>query len=165
MLRFIAALTFSVLLSGCSFLAPRLLPFDNLPPPTGEFSVGTQIYYWTDAARDEWFTENPNDKRRLVVQVWYPTLQGDGAGMVYVDQPEIRLKPLARQMGLPKFLIQHIQHVETNSHLDAAPQAGSQKAPLILFSHGLGGMRTQNTVQVEELVSRGYVVVAVDHPF
>jgi predicted dienelactone hydrolase len=35
---------------------------------------------------------------------------------------------------------------------------------VLLFSHGRGGYRQHNTAQVEELVSHGYVVAAIDHP-
>jgi predicted dienelactone hydrolase len=35
----------------------------------------------------------------------------------------------------------------------------------VLFSPGLGGVRTQNTAWAEELASYGYVVAAVDHPY
>nr|WP_306368350.1 hypothetical protein [Nocardiopsis sp. CC223A] len=35
---------------------------------------------------------------------------------------------------------------------------------MVLFSPGLGGVRTQNTVWAEGLASHGYVVVALDHP-
>jgi dienelactone hydrolase len=100
-----------------------------------------------------------------VVQVWYPAAQSDGDKLPYIDQPELRLKPLAKQMGLPKFLIQHIQQVKTNSQLNAEPELSLKNLPLLLFSHGLGGTRTQNTAQIEELVSQGYVVAAVDHPY
>ena len=33
------------------------------------------------------------------------------------------------------------------------------------FSHGRGGYRQHNTLQVEELVSHGYIVAAIDHPY
>jgi hypothetical protein len=32
------------------------------------YSVGTKIFEWTDESRDEWFTEDKDDKRRIVVQ-------------------------------------------------------------------------------------------------
>ena len=162
-----------LILGGCATLAERVIPFDDLPAPTGDYGVGTHIFYWTDSDRLEWFTAAPDDLRRLVVQVWYPVAaettdsakRGRSAFYPYVDHPAQRLAPLARQMGLPQFLMAHIQHVATNSLLDATPVAGPGQLPLILFSHGLGGMRVQNTVQAEELASLGYMVVAVDHPY
>jgi predicted dienelactone hydrolase len=35
--------------------------------------------------------------------------------------------------------------------------------PVVLYSPGLGGNRDSSTVLVEQLVSRGYVVVTIDH--
>ena len=63
-----------IIFSGCSVIMPKLIPFNHLPQPNGEYSVGTQIFNWTDSTRDEWFTEDDvNDKRKLVVQICYPT--------------------------------------------------------------------------------------------
>jgi acetyl esterase/lipase len=36
--------------------------------------------------------------------------------------------------------------------------------PIVMFSHGLGAMRIQSVDYATHLASRGYVVVAVDHP-
>ena len=68
-------------------------------------------------------------------------------------------------MGLPKFLVNHIRDVQTHSLPNAALHPGANNLPLIVFSHGLGGMKTQNSIQAEELASRGYVVIAADHAF
>ncbi|MFT5793931.1 MAG: dienelactone hydrolase [Saprospiraceae bacterium] len=152
-------------LAGCSTLMPRLLPFDDLPAPSGAAPVGTQIMDLTDSARDEWFTLDADDKRRIMVQLWYPAANVSGAPYPYIDHPQQRLTPLAKQMGLPAFLIQHIGDVSTNAVLAASPAVSSSKAPVIIFSHGLGGTKNQNTVQAEELASLGYIVVAVDHAY
>jgi predicted dienelactone hydrolase len=54
--------------------------------------------------------------------------------------------------------------VRTNA-VPGAPAAGEDaRYPVLLFSHGRGGYRQHNTAQVEELVSHGYVVAAIDHP-
>ena len=37
--------------------------------------------------------------------------------------------------------------------------------PVLLFSPSSGGFRSQNTFEVEELVSQGYIVVGIDHPY
>jgi dienelactone hydrolase len=166
--RSILALFICVLLSGlagCSTIIPRLLPFDDLPTPSGEAPVGTQIMDLTDNARDEWFTLEADDKRRVVVQVWYPAADTNDAPYAYIDHPQQRLAPLAKQMGLPAFLINHIREVSTNAVLAAPPAANTNNAPVIIFSHGLGGTKNQNTVQAEELASLGYMVVAIDHPY
>ena len=37
--------------------------------------------------------------------------------------------------------------------------------PVLIFLEGLGAFRQMSTFQVEELVSHGYIVVAIDQPY
>ena len=37
--------------------------------------------------------------------------------------------------------------------------------PVLIFMEGLNGLRQMNTFQVEELVSHGYTVAAIDQPY
>ena len=59
---------------GCSSILRTTLPFNDLPAPEGPYAVGTQIETWLDASRAEAFTDDPTDRRRIVVQYWYPSL-------------------------------------------------------------------------------------------
>jgi len=155
-----------IFLSGCSVIMPKLIPFKNLPTPSGEYSVGTQIFNWTDSSREEWFTEDDlDDKRKLVVQIWYPTKAVSGEKYPYMDNPGKRIGPLSEQLELPIFMIRHIKEIRTNSILNAPIHPDVDNLPVIVFSHGLGGMKAQNTAHIEELVSQGYFVIAPDHPF
>jgi len=156
---------FILLMTGCSLVVPKLLPFDDLPEPAGPYAVGTQTFTWQDNSREEAFTAESGDKRRLVVQIWYPAEPTSGQPVTYLPDPESRMGPFAKSSGLPKFLLNHMQWVETNSHEDAPIKTALTELPLVLFSHGLGGMKNQNSVQMEELASRGYFVAAVDHPY
>ena len=45
------------------------------------------------------------------------------------------------------------------------PMDGDGKHPLVVFSHGTGGMKTSNTSTFMELASNGYVVCSIDHPY
>ena len=165
---------------GCSTIVRTTLPFNDLPAPGGPFAVGMGIETWTDTSRPETFTVNPNDSRRIVVQYWYPAEdpdQGDSQGKgraqtidksnayPYIDQPDKRLSAFAKTMGLPRFLVAHIRDVKTHSLLNQPIHPGTNTLPLIVFSHGLGGMKSQNSIQAEELASRGYVVIGADHAF
>ena len=47
---------------------------------------------------------------------------------------------------------------------DAALRLTEGPLPVVLFSHGFGGFRTQSIDYVQHLASRGCVVVAPDHP-
>ena len=62
---------------------------------------------------------------------------------------------------IPKFLSRQATLVKTHAILDAPPAEG--QAPVLIFSHGYTGYIAQNTPQVEELASRGYVVASIGH--
>jgi pimeloyl-ACP methyl ester carboxylesterase len=47
---------------------------------------------------------------------------------------------------------------------DAKPAAGAEKYPLVLFSHGMGPTHFLYVSLLEDLASRGNIVVAIDHP-
>lgn len=151
---------------GCSSILRTTLPFNDLPAPEGPYAVGTQIETWQDASRSEDFTDDANDLRRIVVQYWYPALQTNApAALPYITEPDVKMPAFAKSMGLPKFLVNHIQDVQTNSLPNAPLHPDARNLPLVVFSHGLGGIKTQNSIQAEELASRGYVVIAADHAF
>lgn len=158
-------LSVSGLFQGCSIVFPIIAPFNDLPAPTGPFEVGTRIACWTDSSRDETFTAEP-DFRRLVVQVWFPISEAPRSDPVfYVDEPDLRMPALAKQMGLPLFLIQHFSSVKTNTYAVDTREVSEAQFPLLIFSHGLSGMRYQNSALMEELASHGYVVMAADHSY
>lgn len=157
------ALSMGLLLLLSVFL-PAAAPVVKLPPPTGPFTVGTAVFHWTDSSRTEWFTDELDDLREILVQLWYPAQASDDADAAsYIDHVNLRAEAIGEQVGLPAFMLKHLNLVTTHASTNASAQDGV--FPLIIFSHGLGGTRTQNTVLMEELASHGYAVAAIDHPF
>jgi predicted dienelactone hydrolase len=152
-----------VLVLAVATALPALVPVFALPAPTGPYGIGTRTYHWVDTARPDVFTADPDDRRELVVQLWYPAETDPSAPRAPYLQDAGVLGPLARLMGLPEFALRHFAHVRTHAVPDA-PVAGAGRYPVLLFSHGRGGYRQHNTAQVEELVSHGYVVATIDHP-
>ena len=152
-------------LGNCSVIFPVIAPFADLPAPTGPYSVATHSSTWTDSSRDETFTI-ADDYRRLVVQTWFPIEKQEGlSALPYIDDPELRLPAIAKQLRLPLSLIHHFGEVKTHSSPSSPNLELDLKFPVIIFSHGLSGMRFQNTSIIEELVSYGYVVFAADHSY
>lgn len=45
------------------------------------------------------------------------------------------------------------------------PQDGTETYPLVIFSHGLYGIKLSNETLFRELASHGYVVCSIDHPY
>jgi predicted dienelactone hydrolase len=141
---------------------PAVFPVFRFPRPTGPYAIGTLTYHWIDSTRPEVFTADPSDRRELMVQLWYPARYQRGAARApYVEHPET-LQPLARLLGLPGFTLSYLDQVRTRA-VDSAPAAGGPY-PVLIFAHGRGGYRQHNTALVQELVSHGYVVAAMDQP-
>jgi len=152
-------------LGNCTRIFPLIAPFSDLPAPTGPYSVATRSATWIDSSRDETFTDE-EDFRKIVVQVWFPVSKRDDLSpLPYIDDPELRLPAIAKQLRLPQSLISHFGEVKTHSFEILDDPNVDEKFPLILFSHGLSGMRFQNTSLIEELASNGYVVFAADHSY
>jgi predicted dienelactone hydrolase len=64
----------------------------------------------------------------------------------------------------PEFIFGHFKYVATNAMLSVPVAANKPSYPVILFLEGVTGFRQMNTFQVEELVSHGYIVAAIDQP-
>jgi predicted dienelactone hydrolase len=155
-----------LLILGVATALAALLPVPRLPHLTGTYNVGTVSYHWIDSSREEHFTEDPSDRREIMVQFWYPAEIAPGAKPApYLSNVNVAGPVLARSLDLPSFLVDHIGLVRSRS-FPTSPVAKTQpRYPVLIFSHGLGGVRMQNTYQVEELAGHGYIVVAIDHTY
>ena len=54
---------------------------------------------------------------------------------------------------------------KTHAHLRGQFSHSQPKYPLLLYTPSWIGLRTESTIQVEELANHGYIVVTIDHPF
>ncbi len=151
-----AAAGAAVVAGGAAWALPTL----ELPVPSGSRAVGTSVLQW-DAGAPERFTDDPDDTRVLVAQLWYPT-EAIGPGRAYLEGSTVS-DAIAAQVGLPGFLLDGVVQGRTNAVEDAPRADGA--FPVVLFSPGLGGVRTQNSAWAEDLASHGYVVASVDHPY
>ncbi|CAL9672739.1 hypothetical protein SUDANB105_07633 [Streptomyces sp. enrichment culture] len=152
-------------------VAAWAFPVPVFPEPSGQFTVGTRVVQWTDPHRPETATADRLDRRTVVVQLWYPAQKNPASAQraQYLGRTEHEARTvsdaLARYVGLPGFLVDGVSRAHTHSVFNAPVAGESGRFPLVLFSPGLGGVRTQNTAWAEELASHGYVVAALDHPY
>ena len=153
-------------LFGLSLMLSMAVPVIKIPKLTGPFTVGTSIYHWVDQDRLEWFTENPNDKRQMMVQIWYPGEKIKKAKRSsYLDRLDIRAETIGAAGNFPGFIANHLALTKTNSFIDIKPNPVSAPFPIIIISHGITSMRQIHTSLAEKLANHGYVVIVPDHSY
>ncbi|MEP6918485.1 MAG: carboxylic ester hydrolase [Acidobacteriota bacterium] len=159
------ATALGALVLAVSIALPIAVPVFRFPNPSGPYEIGTLTYHWVDSGRREFFNADPNARRELMVQLWYPAKPNPSARRApYVPDARV-LAPLAGLLRLPAFIFGHLSYVTTNA-VESAPIAnGEPSYPVLIFSPGRSGFRQHNTLQVEALVSHGYIVAAIDHPY
>lgn len=129
----------------------------ELPKPSGNFAVGRKLFYWTDETRAETITEDANDKRKLFVQLWYPASKaGVTAAEYYPNVEQLQGKNEYSSM---------LAALKIHATTDARIAKSKRKFPVIVFSPGLSSSPFSYTAMIENLVSRGYVVAAINHPY
>lgn len=119
------------------------------PDEAGPFAVGRSSFTVVDADRDG---------RELPVDVWYPVDQEDATGdpSLYQVAIEITIIP-------DLWVITRVFTAPSERALDEPPISQAGGFPLIVFSHGSGGLRYQSFFLTEILASHGFVVVAPGH--
>lgn len=143
-----------------------IVPVFHFASPRGPYKIGTLTYHWVDKSRPEIFTIDQNARRELMIQIWYPAK----AGLQLPRTPYLRdavslTVSLAQLYELPDFTFKLLKYVTTNA-AESAPVADQQpNYPVLIFLEGANGFRQMNTYQVEDLVSNGYIVVAIDQPY
>ncbi len=132
----------------------------RLPVPTGPYSLGTVSLHLVDRSRPEhWVDSHPS--RELMVSLTYPARKV----AKYPISPWISPKAgaaLLREQGVPAGAVLLPQ---THAHEGAPADRRRGRLPVVLYSPGNNAWRAANTVVVEELASRGYAVVTMDHTY
>lgn len=125
------------------------------PLAAGPFEVGVTTWELEDESR----LDEAMAPRRLRVEVWYPAtadaadLPRDEYDMLAEAPPDI----LARLEGV------EVVGLPQNAARDATVDLSGAPYPVVIFSHGNGGLRFQNLSLMTHLASHGFVVVAPDH--
>jgi dienelactone hydrolase len=139
----------------------------RLPAPTGRKALGTTAVHLIDRSRPD--PTMPSGQREVMISLWYPAAMfGSAPGpapfakympprtSVEVDDAWTGEYGLALPSGSFDFA-----NTETHARVDVPAQP--MRHPVVLFSPGFQYSRFVNTAQVEDLASRGYVVVTIDH--
>lgn len=140
----------------------------SLPEPTGTYPVGRITLHLVDAVRNDDQGTHKDHKREFMVHVWYPAqskTEGKPAPWMPADWARLeeagilgmRLKassdPSAKD--IPKVLDSVVVHAREELPLAASPK----RFPVLVFSCGSLMFPSEYSSVVEDLASRGFVVI------
>ena len=147
-------------------------PTRALPAPTGPFGVGRIAYHWTDSSRADPLSPGEGAHREIMVHISYPAARPMTSRQTapYIDAFAAVSKAVPREAleGLFRpaaYAVIERSLPETHTVEGAAMPSSTEKYPVLLFSHGLGNPSALYTASIEDLVSSGYVVAAIDHTY
>ncbi|MFC6885921.1 MULTISPECIES: alpha/beta hydrolase family protein [Actinomadura] len=138
----------------------------SLPTPSGPYRIGTVSVRLVDRSRpDPWVGARPY--RELMAGVWYPARDTGGRRLA----PHMPRRAAERfgavrgpGLGIAPGTVDWAA-TRTHAYEGAPPDTRGGRRPVVLYSPGAGDPRTWGTALVEELASRGYVVVTLDHTY
>ncbi len=159
--RFVILLLSTLLAAAAVAGQGRTPVFDARKP--GPYPVGVTTTVFVDSSRTDALTNKP---RTLVTEIWYPAADEarrmpknryrDFFGGKFSEQLE---KLLVAAYSKP---VEELERIYTQESVRNAP-VRSGKFPLVIFSHGNGGSRHQNTFWCDYLASHGYIIASADH--
>jgi predicted dienelactone hydrolase len=132
-------------------------PIDTIRPDApalsayGEFPIGVQSFTFSNPGQIDILNTTPDAAptydRPLTVEVWYPAAPDTTPGGTYTA----KLRDGTTEIPLTG-----------QAARDAVPASGA-KFPLVVISHGYPGNRFLMAHLGENLASKGYVTVSIDH--
>lgn len=153
------ALTALGLAAGLAIAAPAMAEnrIDRIRPdapalaPYGTYPIGVQTMTFVNPAQNDILNTTaeaePTYDRPLTVEIWYPAAEGTEPGGTY----RAKLRDGKTEVTL-----------HGRAARDATPVAGTE-FPLVVISHGYPGNRFLMSHLGENLASKGYVTVSIDH--
>lgn len=132
----------------------------TLPAPTGPHKTGRMSFHWKDDARAELETSAPDDRREMMVHLFYPAdAKASGARAPYVPDADA-MRPPWNDMQMARITAMRAFSLE-----NAALPRGNARYPVVIFMPG-GGMKALTYHALfEDLASHGWVVAAIDPPY
>ena len=139
-------------------------PNFSLPKAQGPYSIGSQTFQLVNSKQYELLTKDPDDKRAMTIQVWYPSDQigQEPDRKPYIENGQTLLPALSQQMGLPEFTLNYLKDVQSNAYSNLPLTESIQEFPVLIFLSGNLGFKAVNSLQMEFLAANGFIVIGID---
>ncbi|MEX0795677.1 MAG: hypothetical protein WD274_03185 [Acidimicrobiia bacterium] len=137
----------------------------SIPAPTGEHAVGRESWVWVDDSRPESHTPGTDDMRSVPVRAWYPAQPGTGQPASYVEDLAVIEAGLEASGELSWLETLGLRMVRHHALQGAEVAASDEGFPVLLLSPGNATNVGFYSALAEDLASKGYVVIGIDHAF
>jgi hypothetical protein len=157
-----AVRSFILMASSCiaCVSTPRASVSLSLPSPSHPATIGSVSLHLIDSARWDPFAPT-RIHRSLMVTLWYPARKSTAPAAEYLDRGVAHV--VDGELDVPGGTFESANSHARNAVAIAA--RGGRGYPVIIYSPGFGSWRNASTALTEELVSHGFVVVTIDHPY
>ena len=143
-----------------SFINGDALPDAPELAARGPYKVGVRTLTLVNKAQPDILHSkggvDPLYDRPLKLEIWYPASVPEGKAMTAVYEDVLGSSNDSSRPVVPFTF-------RGRALRDAVPVNGSVAFPLVIVSHGYPGSRVLLSYLTENLASKGYVVVAIDH--
>jgi dienelactone hydrolase len=137
-----------------------ITPFPN---PTGPYAVGRIVRILTDPSRTDRYGIATNSS--FMSTIWYPT-DLPAAGSLpgpYTDAAVAKDPTYYNDFGWALQWETVMAACVAQAYTNVPVASGTNRFPIIVYSHGSGTDRTINSQITVDLASHGYIVASVDH--
>jgi predicted dienelactone hydrolase len=156
---------------ACILICLILLFFEHnsqlaLPLPTGPYAVGRTSYDWVDTTRTDSLAPIPNQKRELLVWIWYPMKKSPLSKPAEYMPGPLR-NALKKKQGFifSTFFSHDESKIHNHSMVNGAVSPQERSYPVVIMRSGGGALAIDYTTMAEDLASHGYIVVGTDAPY
>jgi len=149
-----------VLLLAFSIIAQLVLP-----APIGPYAVGQTVFRWVDTSRPEVMTGDPADFREVIATIWYPAEPGTGTKSPYFPGLSKVSKALVESGEVEPWEVFGLQFIRSQNLLEAKLANNQAPYPVLILSPGNGTNIEFYTSLASGIVSHGYIVVGLNHPY
>jgi hypothetical protein len=131
--------------------------------PSGPYAVGKVIRILTDPTRTDRYGIPTNSS--FMCTIWYPA-DPPAAGTLpapYTDAAVMIDSINGNGFGWPVQWVTVMTNCIADAYANVPMASGTNRFPVIVYSHGVGTDRTINSQITIDLASHGYIVASVDH--
>jgi len=135
----------------------------QFPIPSGAYAVGKVARELTDPSRTNRYGIPTNSS--FMCTIWYPAdpPAAETLPAPYTDVAVVADSIINNGFGWPVQWVTVMTNCVAQAYANVPMISGTNRFPIIIYSHGLGTDRTINSQITVDLASHGYVVASVDH--